>query len=116
MITCTILENGNLSLVADDPTEFADEYSHGDFWRMLCDAMEGYSCNGSFTPFDAGQANPFVGLTSATCIAESMDILDNGNQTIEGRFWYDNEYAIRDPLELLARGETVIFHLAREES
>lgn len=114
MITCSILENGNLELKADDSAEFADQYSHGDFWRILCDAMEGYSCNGSFAPFDAGDANPFIGLTSATCIAESMSIDDDGKQSIEGRCWYDNEYALRDPLELLAQGETVTFNLIRE--
>ena len=113
-ITCTILENGNLQLVADDAESLADEYESRGFWSAFCDGMESYSCNGSFTPFDAGNANPFVGLSSAPCIAESMSIDDDGAQTIDGRFWFFADYMITCPIKKLINGESVVFTLAGE--
>ena len=113
-ITCTILENGNLQLVADDAESLQSEHEARGFWSAFCDGMESYSCNGYFAPFDAADGNPFVGLTGAPCIAESMTIEDDGTQTIEGRFWYYGDYAITCPIERLIAGESVVFTLARE--
>ena len=115
MIECNILENGNLQLsIAEecDREEFADNLEYRGFWSAFFDGMEPHSCNGSFTPFDAGDANPFVGLTSAPCIAESMDIDDKGQCEIVGRFWYYDDYAITCPLEKLASEGRVVFQLA----
>ncbi len=115
MITCTELDNGNLQLTINesDKQELLDNLQERGFWTTFCDAMESYSCNGSFTPFDAGQGNPFVGLTDAPCIAESMDYLDNGDAEIVGEFWYFDNYMLECPLEKLANDGQVIFNLAR---
>lgn len=108
-ITCTILDSGDLRLSVDPETAVElREALRESYWQAFGDLMESESCNGGFTPFDAGQANPAVGLTSAPCIAESMDYDDDGRATINGRFWWFPDYAIRDPLDELARdGETV---------
>lgn len=118
-ITCTILPNGDLKLTADNETrrDIADALAQpsGNWWGVYCDEMESYSCNGSFTPFDAGDANPFVGLTSAPCIAESMCSDDSGENEIEGRFWYNADYMTRDELRELARFGRYVYTLATGE-
>lgn len=118
MIVCTILENGNLrlSVAEDDRAEFAENLESRGFWSVFCDGMESYSCNGSFTPFDAGDSNPFVGLTCAPCIAEEMAIHDDGTQDIVGRFWWFPYYAIRCPLQELADTGETVFQFASQES
>ena len=113
--SCEILPTGGLEIRAEGEASadlidaLADDKP---FWVILCDGLEHYSCNGSFTPFDAGAGNPFVGLSDAPCIAESMDYGDNGLCAIEGRFWYFNNYALECPLETLARNGQVVFTLA----
>lgn len=111
MVNCRILESGALLVTADNHArEFiAEELRNGrDYWGIWADLFEPYSTNGSYEPFDAGRANPFVGLTSAPCIAESMAVRDDGTREIEGRLWWFPDYCIRDPLdELKARGRTV---------
>jgi len=106
-----ILENGNLALSlpdADEREELQDMIDdHRGYWNIMSYLFEDYSTNGSFTHFDAGQANPYVGLTSAPCIAEAMDILDDGTNVIEGRFWFFANYNTELETELLAAGETV---------
>ena len=69
MITCTILENGNLKLTAGNASrqELKQIRDTNGYWYAMSDGLETYACNGSFTQFDAGDANPFVGLTSAHC-------------------------------------------------
>lgn len=108
MINCTIQPNGNLLLTAgnDSRAELRTMRENGrNYWSIMAEAFESYSCNGSYTHFDAGQANPFVGLTSAPCIAESMSYPDSGDLEIDGRLWYFSEYCLRSDLnELIARG------------
>lgn len=110
-IYACVLENGNLELTTHEDfiEELKEAITEKDSVSILCEAMEHYSCNGSYTVFDASNANPFVGLTSATCIAESMDIDDQGNQTIQGDFWYYNDYMILNPIEVLLETGKVIF-------
>jgi hypothetical protein len=116
-VTCTRLANGdlNITLSDNDSREELIDAMEGarEFWSILCDLFESYSCNGSYTPFDAGDGNPFVGLTNAPCIAECMDYEDDGTQTIEGDFWYYADYQIRCPLEELLANDSVVFTLAR---
>lgn len=117
MINATVLPCGDLKVTAGNETrsEIARWISDGrDRSTIAADLFESYSCNGSFTPFDAGDGNPFVGLTGAPCIAESMTVEDDGARAIDGRFWYFGDYMIRDELEELARRGRVIFTLARE--
>lgn len=115
MITATKLENGNLLITLDDKEDIDEiryERDEHGFWSVVTRLFEQYSCNGSFTPFDAGDANPFVGLTSAPCIAESMDYDDNGKAFIIGDFWYYGNYAITCPVEELIEHGEVEFTLA----
>lgn len=110
-MNCTILKNGDLLITASNQERADIAYGLSQergYWSVMADCFESFSCNGSYTPFNAGDANPFVGLTSAPCIAESMTTEDDGQQRIDGRFWWFPDYAIRDPLdELKNRGRTV---------
>lgn len=111
------LDNGDLELTCDPESraELREALAgSGGYWGAFAELFESHSCNGSFTPFDAGEGNPFVGLTSAPCIAESMDYPDNGDSVIAGDFWHFGDYMIRDPLEELCESGRTVFTLARE--
>jgi hypothetical protein len=114
MFDVTRMENGNLKITAsgDEIEIIRDGLEDRGFWYTFTDAFESYSCNGSYQPFDAGDGNPFVGLTNAPCIAESMDYDDDGNASIIGDFWYYDDYAITCPMETLCETGEVIFTLA----
>jgi len=75
----------------------------------LRDIFERHWTNNGFEPFDAGLANPFVGMTDAPCIAEhALDRKDDGTQSIQpgDRVWWYPGYCLRNPLDvLLDRGE-----------
>jgi hypothetical protein len=110
MINCTILDNGNLKITSDNETrhDIATLDGYTTYDTIWCELMEPYSCNGSYTYFNAGDANPFVGLTSAPCIAETMDYADNGDRLIVGRLWAFMDYQITDPLiELRSKGRVI---------
>ena len=114
MFSVEVLPNGNLKLMASNTDrswikEKQDSERCSD--TILHDGMERLWTNGSFEPFDAGQANPFVGLTSAPCIAEQLDVLDNGDREVVGRLWYFR-YQIVDPIEELKRTGQVVFSLS----
>lgn len=115
-ITATRLANGNLLITADNEAraEIADAMRdpHKCYWGIMADQFESYACNGSYTHFDAGQADPFVGLTSAPCIAESMSYDDDGNAEIDGDFWFFADYMIRDDLSELRNKGRVVYTLA----
>ncbi len=111
MLKCQIMPSGDLFVAADNETreDISDAIESGkDYLSILCDIFEGYSCNGSYTPFDSSEGNPFVGLTSAPCIAESLSVEDNGDLNIDGRLWWFPNYMLHDPIiELRNKGETV---------
>lgn len=109
----TILPNGNLKLSADNETRayIAAEMRAGHRDSIIYDLLEYERCNGGYTPFDAGDANPFVGLSSAPCIAEGMTTEDDGQNVIDGRFWAFTDYVIRDELEELRDRGRVTFTL-----
>lgn len=116
MIVAKVKPSGNLKLTLDPGgaewiQEMQDAGKSSD--AILWDGTEHYWTNGRYEPFDAGQGNPFVGLTSATCIAQYMAYADNGDKSIEGEFWYFDAYAIEDPMQLLKTRGWVYFHLAR---
>ena len=117
-VTCKILPSGALRVTANNETrrEIADALRAGrGYWSTLWEAFERYAVNGSYEPFNAGDANPFVGLTSAPCVAEEITVEDDGARVIEGRLWWFPDYCLRDPLdELKTRGVTV-FALAEDE-
>lgn len=114
MIKCTILPNGDLLTTADNEARanIAAMLRHSSYWTIMADLFEAYSCNGSFTLFDAGDGNPFVGLTSAPCIAESMDYMDNGDHKIVGQFWYASDYMLTCNLEALRDRGRYVWSLA----
>ena len=112
---CKILPNGSLLITAGNGCRayIADEQRRGaDYWGILADIFETHRCNGGYEPFEPGSgepySGPYVGLTAAPCIAESLDYLDDGRRRINGRVWWFPDYALRDPLdELKTRGRTV---------
>jgi hypothetical protein len=115
MLTLKILPDQSLRLTADNATRAQikelRERDQGDV-TILSDLTESYWTNGGFCPFDAGDGRPFVGLTSAPCIAEDMDYGDDGKPAIRGRLWWFPDYMIRSCVEeLLTRGRTT-FHFA----
>ncbi len=115
-IEATELANGDLELTLgeSDRAELAFEMETGrGFWAIMGELFGGYAANGSFTPFDAGDANPFVGLTSAPCIAETMNYDDDGAQSIVGRYWFNADYMIVNELETLRDEGRFVYSLAR---
>lgn len=90
------LDNGNLLLIAEPNDNLDNSY-----WPAMGDLFEPYSTNGGYTHFDGGNGNPNVGLTSAPCIAESMDVEDDGECSILGDLWYFGDYMVRNDLEEL---------------
>lgn len=109
MFKAKVLPNGNLMITADNVDE-------GNTIDILQEELEHYWTNGSFTPFDPSNGNPYIGLTEAPCIAESMDIDDDGNFSIIGRYWAFMEYMTVDPIEELRNKGKVIFTLIQEEN
>ena len=105
-----ILENGNLQLSLE-PTD-GDVIDFG-YWETMAALFETYSSNGSYQHFDSSIGNPFVGLTSAPCIAESLDCDDLGNVTINGRCWYFANYMIENDLEILINSGKVVYTLIK---
>lgn len=110
----TILENGNLklSLSADEREEAAYSLERAGEDMVLADLTEPYWTNGGYQAFNAGEGNPFVGLTSAPCIAESLSYDEDMKATVEGRLWWFPDYAVRSPVEELIEKSEVVFALA----
>lgn len=114
MISCHILPNGDLKVTAGNEARafIAERQKRGEYWSVLADLFEPYFTNGRYEPFDAGEGNPFVGLTSAPCIAESVTTEYDGSRAVVGALWWFPDYAIRDPLDELKRTGRTIFSLA----
>jgi hypothetical protein len=113
MVNVVKLANGNLKVTANNEDRQAiKEWSQRSRWIIWADLLESFSSNGSYTAFDASDGNPFVGLTSAPCIAECIDTEDDGTQTVQGDFWFFDNYMFEDELELLKNKGYVIFTLA----
>lgn len=83
-----------------------------DYWSTMADLFEQSACNGSFAIFDAGNGDPFVGLTDAPCVAESMHHLDDGTMEVEGRLWFSPNYAMENELQTLAETGRFVWALA----
>lgn len=110
MITIDVMANGNIVLTPDDKQSLIDMHNQtGDDLSILCEALEHYSTNGSYTPVSADQLG---GLSQAPCIVESVDITDDGDLTPEGRVWWFPDYMIRNPIKEIIEDGYVIFHLA----
>lgn len=114
-MNATILPDGSLKLTAgnEERARIKELAERGmDDVSILCDGTEHYWTNGGFHPFDASAANPFVGLTSAPCIAEDMSCDDDGKWEVIGRLWYFGNYMLRSPIEELKNRGRVIFQAA----
>lgn len=112
----TILPNGNLEVsISDAETrmEFADRAGQVGELSALVEFSEAYWTNSSFWPFDAGAANPFVGLTDAPCIAEGHTINDNGECEIIGRLWWFPDYMVKSFAEEIIQTGKTVFTLAQ---
>lgn len=109
MLTATILPNGNLSLQCDESArdDLAYESEQCGYWAALAAGLEGYSCNGGFTPLQNGDYGLVFGLTDSPFIAESLTIDDNGQGETIGRVWYLPDYATRDDMAALIAGKSV---------
>lgn len=104
---------GDLVVTADREMLEAVMSEHPDYWSRLEALFESYSTNGSYTPFDAGQANPFVGLTSAPCVAEGMGYEDDGARVVVGRLWWYPGYQLADPIDDLRETGRTVFTAVR---
>ncbi len=107
-----VLENGMLKISVDEETrdELNDIVNDRDEATILCDLIESYSCNGSFTYIDPEQT--FVGLTNAPCIAEEVDYKEDGKIEIVGNLWFYNDYMIYNIIERLIEQGEVLLHKA----
>lgn len=104
------LSTGKLLLTIADSilNEAKDDYYHNDNFEY--DLFEQYSSNGGYTLFDPSNGNPFIGLTNAPCVAESLvDIDDWGTLAIQGDFWYYPDYQTTNWVELLVTTGRVEF-------
>ena len=111
-ITATITPEGDLAVTLTedaDRDELRHQLEERGQMQVLADLLEPYYTNGGYQPFDASDANPFVGITGAPCIAESMDTDDEGNNTIVGRLWYFPSYMLESPIEVLIEKGVVIW-------
>ena len=115
MFNLKIQKSGDLLLTADNDGRkwLSEKMPEQCDLALLPQILEPFSTNGSFTFFDAGQGNPFVGLTETPCIAESIDYDDIGNAQIIGNFWFFGAYMLRDCCEDLKNSGRVVFQLAR---
>lgn len=113
-LTLTVQPNGDLRIAASNLCRswMKEQREKLDDISILHALTEPYWVNGSFEPFDADQANPFVGLTSAPCIAEDMGYPDDGKREVLGRLWYFPDYMLRSPVDELIRRGRVIFKAA----
>lgn len=112
ILSARILDSGNLLITADNAARrWLTEERHRGEDDLLWDGFEGYWTNGRYWPFDAGRANPFVGLWSGPCIAEAMHVDDDGKHTIVGRFWAQLDYCTVSAIDRLRTKGSVVFHL-----
>lgn len=100
MLTLSINPNGTLELKAN--AELRDELRDcGDYIERLLkivDALEAYSCNGSFAFIPAENVGA---LTDSPIIAESVEYDDDGTPQAVGRLWWFPDYAVIDETQAL---------------
>lgn len=118
MFILTELASGDLEITLDavDETErlelieeINEKLEQMDDISLLFHGTDSYWTNGSYQPFDAGKANPFVGLTNSPCVAESMTYDDEGNADIEGKHWWFPNYQVESFIDTLINKGSVIF-------
>lgn len=110
-VTLFVIPEGLLMALTEDADrdELRWQLEERGEMQVLADLLEPYYTNGSYQPFDASDANPFVGITGSPCIAESMDTDDEGNNTIFGRLWYFDRYMLESPIEVLIERGSVLW-------
>lgn len=119
MMNVKVLDNGDLelSLEALDANKIENLqkiYNTKGESRLMGIFLSEYSSNNSYTYFDAGNANPYVGLSDAPCIAECMYMTDGFTNKIAGKFWYYVDYTVIDYCQKLLSGKSVVFTLGEK--
>ena len=106
-----VMKNGSLKLTANNTGRrwLKQEKQKRNSEDLLWEILEPCWANGSYAPFNAGDANPFVGLSSAPCIAESMDVADDGTKTINGDYWFFENYMLENFVDTLMCTGRVLF-------
>jgi hypothetical protein len=108
MITFLVDTDGDLQIIPDP--EFTEE-NFGYLREMpttqaLCEIFEGYTCNG----WDCIQPEEIGALTSAPILSSDVSRNDDGEIVDYANLFYHERYAIEDPIDMLLKGETVIFN------
>lgn len=107
----SVLPTGDLRLALTPNAardEIFEQYDDTGEVSTLAWLFEPLASNGSYAFVDSQAGNPFVGLTSAPCIAEQLSYDDDGNAQVEGRLWWFPDYQVRGVIdELLEKGEVV---------
>lgn len=117
-ITISITALGDLEIAASTEARHSlrearnDHGSYPDFPTEMFDLMERYSTNGSYTLFDAGQGNPFVGRTGAPCIAREIVSDEKGEKAVVGQLWWYPKYEIQSYIAELVETGCVVFQKA----
>ena len=112
----TVLPAGHLQIEIDEDTvleltDLRDRRGYDDVTTLM-HLLEPEWTNGRYEPFDAGAANPFVGLTSAPCIAESMGYDEDADKSVVGKLWWFPNYMVRSPIDDLIENRKVVFTFA----
>lgn len=107
MINLAVTREG-LAVIAtidgiDHINDHKHERSHTQIWVEL---LEDRACNGGAVFAEAGDIGA---LSDAPCILEGVDYGDDGALIPQGRVWYFADYMVRDELQELAQGQTVVF-------
>ena len=109
-----VMRDGRLQIIANHPARcmLNEDDNNGEYSNAMFSLFEEYATNGRYALFDAGDGNPFVGLTSAPCIAESMSVDDDGVIDVAGRLWYYQNYMLRNYVDDLVEQGFAVFDLA----
>jgi hypothetical protein len=122
LIRLEVLENGNLkmSLAVQAREEAREEIAnlHQIFGEVgtLAELLEPLACNGGYAFVDGAAGEPFVGLTSAPCIAESLTHNEDGQAQVEGRLWWFPAYEVRGVIDELVEHSEVTWTAAPDNT
>jgi hypothetical protein len=114
MLNIKKLANGDIELSLDkecDVNDLQNFVTTKGYWKTYADLFEPYSSNGSYAIFDGSEGNPFIGLWCGPCIADCISYDDDGKASIDGDYYYFNDYETRNDLQELIEGKSVVYTL-----
>lgn len=123
--TAAQLPNGNLQISFnsnEDRTEAKEMHDNGVYdLHIMWEGLEHYWANGSYEPFDASQSNPSVKLdfppdTALPCIADSMDVDDDGQKSFQEKFWLYSNYMTKSFIAEMLETGSCTFTLAPQQN